>query len=200
MAHSVRLLAHFALLSIAVGGGGLSQAPAFLPQGGDALLPFMVDGARSEQVRNRPSLLPYNPVANSGAVTVSPDGMARFTVLSDRVIRMEYAKSAAAFEDHSTIAILNRNLPVPQFSTSTTGGVLTIKTSSVQLSYTLGQPFSATSLSVASVDQSSAFKGWSFGQAFPGNLLGTIRGLDQQDNTPLNWCVRFLLVAHGRVA
>jgi hypothetical protein len=99
---------------------------------------------------------------------------------------MEYAKAANAFEDHSTIAMMNRNLPVPQFTQNTNGGVLTIKTSSISLSYTLGQAFSPSSLSVASLDSTSAFKGWTFGQAFPGNLLGTIRGLDGQDNTPLN--------------
>jgi hypothetical protein len=56
----------------------------------------------------------------------------------------------------------------------------------VTLKYTVGQPFSASSLSVSSNDPTSAFKGWSYGDAFPGNLLGTIRGLDGQGNTPLN--------------
>jgi hypothetical protein len=115
--------------------------------------------------------------------------MARFTVLTDRVIRMEYSKTPNAFEDHATIAMMNRNLPVPQFTQATNGGVLTIKTGAVQLTYAAGQAFSAASLSVVSLDQASAFKSWTYGQAFPGNLLGTIRGLDQQDNTPLNWCV-----------
>ena len=132
-------------------------------------------------------------------------------VLTDAVIRMEYAKSAGVFEDRkltsieliypkafctfsfhliytadSTIAMMNRNLPVPQFSSSTNGGILSIKTASVALSYTLGQPFSPSTLSVASADSSSAFKGWAYGQPFPGTLLGTIRGLDRQNNTSLN--------------
>lgn len=151
-------------------------------------------------MQNRPSLIDYNPVANPAAIVTSPDGMARFTVLTDRVIRMEYAKRPGQFEDRecggpvlpatsalptravppfssdSTIAIMNRNTPLPQFGATTKGGVLNIKTASVSLSYTLGQPFSNSSLSVASLDSSSAFKGWSYGQAFPGNLLGTIRG------------------------
>jgi hypothetical protein len=75
---------------------------------------------------------------------------------------------------------MNRNTPVPQFGASTNGGVLTIKTASVSLAYTLGQPFSASTLSVSSLDPSSAFKGWAYGQAFPGNLLGTIRGREEQ--------------------
>ena len=49
--------------------------------------------------QNRPSLIDYNPVADPKAVVTSPDGMARFTVLTDRVIRMEYAKTAGVFED-----------------------------------------------------------------------------------------------------
>jgi hypothetical protein len=115
--------------------------------------------------------------------------MARFTVLTDRVIRMEYASRANAFEDHATIAMLNRDLPVPVFTQTTVDGVLTIQTAKIRLSYTLGGNFSAASLFVSSLDPASAFKQWTYGDTFPGNLLGTIRGLDDQDRTPLNWCV-----------
>lgn len=51
------------------------------------------------ETQNRPSLINYNPVANPFSVVMSPDGMARFTVLTDSVIRMEYAKDAGIFED-----------------------------------------------------------------------------------------------------
>lgn len=78
---------------------------------------------------------------------------------------MEYAKSAGVFEDHSTIAMLNRNTPVPAFTTSTTGGVLTITTSAVKLTYKVGSGnFTADSLSVADVTGTSAFTTWSYGQ------------------------------------
>lgn len=80
-------------------------APQFAPQDGDDSLPFQVDGPAPEQVSNRPSLINYNPVANSSAVVVSPDGMARFTVLTPRLIRMEYARAHGVFEDRSTIAV-----------------------------------------------------------------------------------------------
>lgn len=90
------------------------------------------------------------------------------------------------FEDRATLAVLNRKLPVPAFTHSESGGVLTIATSELQLTYTVGQAFSASSLSIKSLDASSAFTTWSFGQDFPGNLLGTIRGLDTQGPTPLN--------------
>lgn len=50
-------------------------------------------------------LLPYNPVANAKAVVTA--GNARFTVLTDRLIRMEYS-SSGSFEDRATVAFLNR--------------------------------------------------------------------------------------------
>ena len=131
-----------------------------------------------------PDLIDYNPLADPAAVVVASSGGARFTVLTDRLIRME--QSSAPFEDRATLAVLNRRLPVPSFSHSEAGGVLTITTASVALSYTVGQPFSPTSLTVKGVDPGSAFKQWSFGAPFPGNLLGTIRGQDGQSATPLN--------------
>jgi alpha-glucosidase (family GH31 glycosyl hydrolase) len=138
---------------------------------------------------SRPELINYNPVADPAAVVVSSDGLARFTVLTPRLIRMEQrgaASAPGAFEDRSTIAMMNRNLPVPPFTQSVAAGVLTIATASVKVSYTVGQPFSAASLSVTSLDAASAFTSWTFGAPSPGNLLGTIRGLDEQSDTTLN--------------
>jgi hypothetical protein len=112
--------------------------------------------------------------------------MARFTVLTPRLIRMEYANHAGTFEDRTTLTMMQRNLPVPKFTSSTTNGVLTVTTAEVVLTYTLGQPFSGTTLSVTSADSASAFSKWSYGDPFPGNLLGTIRGLDDQNQVPLN--------------
>ena len=84
-------------------------------------------------------------------------------------------------QDRATLAVLNRNLTVPAFTSGENGGVLTITTAAVQLSYVVGTgSFSAASLYVTSTNASSAFPGWKFGDAFPGNLLGTIRGLDTQ--------------------
>lgn len=148
-----------------------------------ALAPLVDAGAPPTQ---RPSLLPYNPLPAPGAVVVDSTGTARFTVLTPRLIRMEQASAPGAFEDRATIAFLNRNLPVPSFTHGEAGGVLTITTASVVLSYTVGQPFSRTTLTVASADPTSAFTSWRFGAAFPGNLLGTIRGLDEQSETSLN--------------
>jgi hypothetical protein len=134
----------------------------------------------------RPSLLPYDPTPNPESVVLDSSGTARFTILTERLIRMEQRGSRAkGFEDRSTLAFLNRNLPLPAFHTSESDGVLTISTNAVTLRYVVGQPFSASTLSVKSITQGFSW-GWSFGDANSGNLLGTIRGLDRQNATPLN--------------
>jgi alpha-glucosidase (family GH31 glycosyl hydrolase) len=128
-----------------------------------------------------------NAVAPTDAVVTS--GSARFTVLTDRLIRMEYAASDSdpVFEDRATVAFINRDLgSIPSFTQSSNNGVLKITTDSIELSYVVGEEFSASSLSVTSVDSDSAFDSWSYGQASLGNLFGTIRTLDAEDMPPLN--------------
>ena len=108
-------------------------------------------------------------------------------MLTPRLIRMEQPKVAGSFEDRATLAMMNRALPVPAFTHAEAGGVLTITTAEVQLTYTVGAAFAPGTLSVKAVaGSSSAFTSWAYGQAFPGNLLGTIRGQDGQSATPLN--------------
>jgi hypothetical protein len=92
-----------------------------------------------------------------------------------------------------------RNLPVPPFTTNITNGILTITTSALQLSYVVGKTFNSNTLSIKSVDPSSAFKSWFENQRFKliiiryygmpdkGNLLGTYKSLDELSNeVPLN--------------
>ena len=67
------------------------------------------------------SAFAQNPVANPKAQVV--EGNARFTVLTDRLIRLEWATDGQ-FEDHATLAIVNRDLPVPSFTVSRSGGKL----------------------------------------------------------------------------
>jgi len=131
----------------------------------------------------------YTPKADPDAVVIA--GSARFSVLTPRLIRMEYASTSGAFEDRPTLAFVNRKQPVPTFRwepSTTGGGVLT--TSAVQLTYT-GGPFRAESLFVkpAASATPNTFSGWSFGMtsdADAGNLRGTIRTLDQTNNISLN--------------
>ena len=118
---------------------------------------------------------------------------ARFTVLTDRLLRLEYSE-VPFFEDRATVAFINRKLDVPTFnhSLSDDGKALTISTKALELTYTVGETFSSDSLTVTSLDDDSAFDSWHFGQANPGNLLGTIRTLDQTNNVTLNCSVLLL--------
>lgn len=58
----------------------------------------------------------------------------RFTVLTDRIIRMEYSEKGE-FEDRSTQAIINRFLEVPEFKVCEDDEKLTIRTEHMLLSY-----------------------------------------------------------------
>jgi hypothetical protein len=77
-----------------------------------------------------------DPVARPGAVVKA--GHARFAVLTPQLIRMEWA-SNGEFEDHPSLVILNRNLPVPKFTTAVTKtgtqDLLTLKADSLTLTY-----------------------------------------------------------------
>lgn len=118
------------------------------------------------------------------------EGPARFTVLSDRLIRMEYSETGT-FEDRATMFAINRQGDGTNFTVTLTSqppgvGVLQLDTPALRLSYILGEPFSASSLTVTSRDTSSAFESWHYGQANTGNLFGTIRTLDNERLPPLD--------------
>lgn len=122
----------------------------------------------------------YNPVANESAVVNC--GKARFTVLTDRMIRMEWSENGR-FEDEATLAVVNRNLPVPQFKVDDSKRKIVIKTQKVVLEYVKNSKFSKDNLSVSF----SMYSGgkhtkkvvWHPGDVDRGNLLGTLRTLDK---------------------
>jgi len=110
-----------------------------------------------------------NPVASPDAVVKFEN--ARFTILTDRLIRMEWAEDGV-FEDRASLAIVNRNLPVPKFTKSVKDGVLSLKTGKVSLSYKGGR-FAQENLSVE-----FGMGTWRPGMEASGNLKGTTRTLD----------------------
>ena len=110
-----------------------------------------------------------NPKADPKAVIEYQH--ARFTVLTDRLIRMEWADDDV-FEDRASFAIVNRELPVPKFTSAIKNGVLTINTGKLILTYK-GGPFSADNLQVK-----FALGTWKPGMEPSGNLKGTTRTLD----------------------
>ena len=73
-------------------------------------------------------------IANPAAVV--EEGDVRFTVLTPRVIRMEW-DSLHRFTDERSFIVINRNLPVPEFKKIIKGGKLTIRTDELELTYKL---------------------------------------------------------------
>ena len=117
----------------------------------------------------------WNPVASEKAVVIEAN--ARFTVLTDRLIRMEWAEDGT-FEDRASLAIVNRNLPVPSFKVIRNGESLTIMTSAVTLTYTGSDPFCEGNLKVE-FKLNGHMQVWYPGKDDDANLLGTSRTLDK---------------------
>ena len=120
-----------------------------------------------------------DPVADPAAVVTS--GNARFTVLTSRMIRIQYS-STAQFEDRATFAIVNRRMPVPQFTTETDSDYLYIRTEDVTLRYKVGSVIRVTDKKPDNLMVSFLMNGhnviWYPGKDDSMNLLGTNRTLD----------------------
>ena len=120
-----------------------------------------------------------DPVADPAAVVVS--GNARFTVLTSRMIRIEYS-STRQFEDRATFAIVNRRLPVPSYTTEETDGYLYIRTADVTLRYKVGSVIQPTDKKPDNLMITFPLNGftctWYPGKDDALNLLGTNRTLD----------------------
>lgn len=116
----------------------------------------------------------FRPKANDAAVVIC--GNARFTVLTDRIIRMEWAENGE-FEDNATLAVVNRDLPVPAFKTARSASGVTITTDKVKMAYTGGGRFTADNLAVTFKMNGKTVK-WFPGADDSGNLKGTVRTLD----------------------
>jgi hypothetical protein len=93
---------------------------------------------------------------------------------------MEYDPNQQ-FEDKASYVFLNRDLPVPNFTATTSGPWTMITTDHVVLRYNSESgPFENGSIS-ASIDNGQ-YK-WSPGMPNSGNLLGTVRTLDKIDGS-----------------
>ena len=130
------------------------------------LLAALLAAAFTGQAKN-------DPIASADAQVIV--GNARFTVLTDRLIRMEWSANGT-FEDHATLAIVNRNLPVPKFTSTRKGDGVTIRTSALTLTYKGGK-FAEDNLSV-SFKMNGKTITWHPGLEATGNLMGTARTLD----------------------
>lgn len=109
---------------------------------------------------------------------------ARFTILTSRLIRMEW-DATGKFEDHASLVFINRRLPVPKFATKVTSAgtskLLTVDTGDLKLTYSISSAgdgrFTAENLSVTfNLDGKPVI--WKPGTPDTGNLEGTTRTLD----------------------
>ena len=106
----------------------------------------------------------------------------RFTVLTPRVIRMEW-DSLHRFTDERSFIVINRNLPVPEFKKIIRGGKLTIRTDELELTYKLNTgKFSKENLEIKYLNKKRAFT-WNPSVTQKQNLKGTARTLDRMDGT-----------------
>ena len=80
-------------------------------------------------------------------------GAVRVEVLTPSLLRLEYSPSQH-FENDPTVNALNRRMPVPAYSLSTSGGWLTVRTTNATLRYKLGSgPFTTLNTSLQLVVQ-----------------------------------------------
>ncbi len=121
--------------------------------------------------------LPTNSLAAANQTVVGETY--RFTVLTSRMIRMEYSASGV-FEDRPSQLALNRNFDFPEFRIIDDSDQLQIITEHVHLNYNK-RPFSPQGLSIQVKGNLSAYHSlWRYSEAGE-NLGGTARTLDAVD-------------------
>ncbi|HEX5691309.1 MAG TPA: TIM-barrel domain-containing protein, partial [Roseiflexaceae bacterium] len=120
--------------------------------------------------------LALEPQPDPAAVVQAPS--VRFTVLTSRLIRMEYS-AEETFEDHPSQAFWFRRQPAPPFDVRRSDEAIEIETEHLQLRYfPTEQGFSPYTLSIR---LKSAGTTWSYGDNVwrSQNLKGTTRTLDE---------------------
>jgi putative sterol carrier protein len=116
----------------------------------------------------------FRPVARPEAIITGPG--VRFTVLTSRLIRIEYS-STDTFEDRPSQAFWYREQPVPDYEVRREGGRIQIETQHLNLSCRPSDAgFRPDTLSVTLKEHDHI---WHYGDANPDNLRGTARTLDQ---------------------
>jgi alpha-glucosidase (family GH31 glycosyl hydrolase) len=122
--------------------------------------------------------LPFHPIADPAAVVSA--GNVRFTVLTARMLRLEYSPTGA-FENRPSQAFWYRRQLVPAFDVRREDGAIEIETEHLLLRYVEHeQGFTPISLSVT---LKASGVTWCYGDRSwaAGNLQGTTRTLDEVD-------------------
>ena len=101
----------------------------------------------------------------------------RFTVLTSRMLRLEYSEDGV-FEDRATRFAFNRAFDTPRYEAYHEDGLLHIVTDYLHLTYD-EKPFSSAGLQVT-VKPTARYQAqyWYYGREVPRNLGGTVRTLD----------------------
>ncbi|TAQ85973.1 hypothetical protein B7494_g5701 [Chlorociboria aeruginascens] len=119
------------------------------------------------------------PVADPESIVGGDSHQYRFTILTDGILRYEWAPDSQ-FEDRASVFAINRYLPVPHFRVVHKNGILEIITKRFHLTYD-EQAFSPSSLSVGIKGSFSEHSSvWRYGEEHE-NLGGTARTLDGAD-------------------
>lgn len=115
----------------------------------------------------------FHSIANTDAVVTAKN--VRFTVLTDRLIRLEYSRDNY-FEDRPSQAFWHRDQPVPVFKKTVTNNFIEIETNYLLLKYRVTRfGFTPQTLSIT-LKQTGIT--WHYGKSQTANLKGTTRTLD----------------------
>ena len=118
----------------------------------------------------------FAPAARADAVVIREH--VRFTVLTSRLLRLEYDPSGI-FEDRPSQAFWYRDQPVPDYEVMEENGRFLLQTNHLIVSYGFSAAgFTAESISITLKENNTT---WDYGDANPLNLRGTTRTLDQVD-------------------
>lgn len=101
-------------------------------------------------------------------------GNARFTVITEGVIRMEYAENRSFVDDPTLFAVRKNFFDADFFEEN---GTLTVKTKKFTLKYTDNGPFTAENLTCR-IHTGGVDKIWHYGDSLSNNLFGTLVTLD----------------------
>ena len=118
--------------------------------------------------------LDFAPIASADAVVRGPH--VRFTVLTSRLLRLEYDPSER-FEDRASQLFWYRKQPVPEFEVQRTEEQIDLITEHLHLRYLPRRTgFASESLSI---EHRESGRLWRYGDKDEDNLRGTVRTLDR---------------------
>lgn len=114
----------------------------------------------------------FDPIVNPKAVVSS--GKARFSILTDRIIRMEF-DPAANFDDRPSLVYWYRNFDAPEFHVSSSDDQIIIETEFLRLHFNEKNRFHRRDLWIELEETGQL---WRYGDTDQLNLGGTTRTLD----------------------